>query len=331
MNRESLPGIPAAGLALIVACGIGLSSGAQLRLASGSDQLASEIAEQVKREETWRIAVLPFRELHGEAVDLGIFLSEDLTSRLLQHGVSEIVERSQIDRLLEEMDLAEKGLIESETAQHIARLAGADVVVTGTLTCLPSYLVVNCRIIQVETGRIVGGSQIEILKDADVMALWNRSCAYPGERQGPQTAGRAHAVRDEKPEYVTDSYSLTIDSVEIRGSTVALELSLKSEIEEIYRFRMSHPYLLDSGGIRLDLAGSDSGDFIHGVELLPHSTLRSRFLFCATDIAAMQAAGYAPPSAGFCLNKKINDDSLTFAADDHSGSLLGRKIIMHTH
>lgn len=168
--------------ALVVAtfASSGSPARAQRLQAEGVKELADQIVAGVTKEQKRKVAIVPFRELDGQATVFGTFLAEELTTRLFMAGSLDIVERSMLDKIMSELKLGASGAIDPTTAKQIGKLAGVDAIVTGSITDLPSSVAVNCRLIDVQTGRVFAAAQTRIVKDDDVKAMMGKSIAAPG-------------------------------------------------------------------------------------------------------------------------------------------------------
>jgi TolB-like protein len=144
---------------------------AQRVLSQGVKDLAADILAKATKEQKHRVAVLPFREVNGRKTILDSYLSETLLTLLVAPGSLEVVERSMLDKVLAEIKLGQTGIIDSATARHLGKVAGADAIVTGTVTELRTSIVVNCRLFDAQTGLIFAAAQTTVIKDADVMTL----------------------------------------------------------------------------------------------------------------------------------------------------------------
>jgi len=81
-------------------------------------------------------------------------LAQMLTSELSQVQALQLVERSDLSRVLEEMKLAQAGLIDEKTAQQVGKLVGAQHLLLGGFIYLPNKKIrLDVRIVEVETGR----------------------------------------------------------------------------------------------------------------------------------------------------------------------------------
>jgi TolB-like protein len=169
-------------------------AGAQKVLPEGIKDLATQIATNAAKEQKNRIAVLPFRELDGRASVLGTFIAEELVTNLFMLGGMEIVERAMLDRVLGELKLAQTGVIDPETAKQVGKIAGVDAIVTGSITDLQSYVALNCRLIDAQTGRIFAAAQAKIVKDDDLRKIMGMQLVpAPTEAAKPPEPGRPAA------------------------------------------------------------------------------------------------------------------------------------------
>jgi dihydroorotate dehydrogenase len=62
------------------------------------------------------------------------------------------VERSQLDKIMEEKSLAQSGVVEEKEALEVAKLAGADLVLIGTANIGAGKIEADARIIDIKTG-----------------------------------------------------------------------------------------------------------------------------------------------------------------------------------
>lgn len=158
------------GSSVLVLC-LGSIADAQKVLPDAINDLAGQIAKSVSKQQKTRIAVVPFRELGGEPTVFGTFAAEELVTDLVNIGGLDLVERSTLDKVMGELKLNESGAIDPASAKQVGKLVGADAIVTGTITDLQSYVGVNCRLIDTQTGHIFGAAEARIVKDDDVKKI----------------------------------------------------------------------------------------------------------------------------------------------------------------
>ena len=107
------------------------------------------------------IAVLPFdnggsygqdRE-NFDALQKGI--AGMLISELSANPAARVVERAEVQRLLEEQNLGASGRVDAQTAAKIGKLVGARYIVTGTFIDFYGDFRVDARLVNVETSEII--------------------------------------------------------------------------------------------------------------------------------------------------------------------------------
>ncbi|MFQ5794740.1 MAG: CsgG/HfaB family protein [Candidatus Bipolaricaulia bacterium] len=100
---------------------------------------------------TRRVAVLDFR---GDE-ELVIAITETFTTSFVRAGSFEVVERAQLEKAIEELKLGVAGILTEASAKEIGQAIGADAIVVGSVTTIGDDLLINTRIIDVETGVIL--------------------------------------------------------------------------------------------------------------------------------------------------------------------------------
>lgn len=124
--------------------------------------LAYQRVEGVRR----RVAVYRFATAKGEISEFAWNLQEMIISRLARTYSFQVIERQQLDQLLEELHYSYTGLIEESTAQEAGRLLGADTVLMGSLADLGESIEINGRLTETMTGKTIATSTVRIEKDA---------------------------------------------------------------------------------------------------------------------------------------------------------------------
>jgi TolB-like protein len=168
-------------------------------LAEGIKDLATQIATNVSKEKKQKIAILPFRELDGKPTVLGTYVSEELVTDLFMIGGLDIVERTMLDRVLGEIKLGQTGVIDPETAKKVGKVAGVDAIVTGSITDLQSYVALNCRLIDAQTGHVFAAAQTKIVKDDDVRKIMGAALSGASVDGGQPPAPRPEPAPRPKP------------------------------------------------------------------------------------------------------------------------------------
>lgn len=90
-------------------------------------------------------------------------LQEKLANSLTNMGM-QVVERDQLERVLKEQKMGYSGLINSTTAKKIGELFGAEGMILGTVSDFGNDIVINGRLVDVETGNAISASEVELAK-----------------------------------------------------------------------------------------------------------------------------------------------------------------------
>lgn len=199
----------------------------QTTLSQGIEELGTQVASGITKEQKRKVAVLPFHQVGGNQTILGEYLSEELITHLYQAGDVEVIERRLLDQILGEIQLGQTGVIDPDAAVQVGRIAGADAIVTGTITVLHSYVSINCRLIDITTGRLFGAAQTRIVKDADLLELLATPVAASESADGtvnPATAAKPSASP------IAESHGLRFELQRCsrRGGVVKCKLSVTS-------------------------------------------------------------------------------------------------------
>jgi TolB-like protein len=141
-------------------------------LDDGIRDLTKQIVPQVQKLGKKRVAVVDFAELDGQVTDLGRYLAEELSASLvLADGTLRIVDRQHLARIIAEQKLSVTGVTEPGTVQRLGELAGADVLVTGSIVGLGDRVKITAKLLSASTAQIVGAAETTVPDDGDVRTL----------------------------------------------------------------------------------------------------------------------------------------------------------------
>ena len=104
-----------------------------------------------------KIGIIEFQSLNEEAKkdNLGKIVSEMLTTSFVNSESFKIIEREQLQKVVQEFQLSQSGIIDTSYAKQIGKITGADAIVTGSVTKIGNDLRLDARIIDVESGIIL--------------------------------------------------------------------------------------------------------------------------------------------------------------------------------
>jgi TolB-like protein len=147
------------------------------------EQLASQLAKGAPEGKPVRIAVTDLPDLQGVTSDLGRYVAERLTSRMIQSGRFRVIERRRLGQVLNELRFSMSDLVDPAKAKQLGRLAGVDALVVGSVSDLGNSVEVDARIIEVETSNMLLAATATISKDDTVKAMLDRGRVAPAEAQ----------------------------------------------------------------------------------------------------------------------------------------------------
>lgn len=158
---------------------------------TAAETIASAIVAEATKLQKRTVAVIEFSELRGNiyvASAKGRLLSERITTQLVNTGQVEVVERSQLAKVMRELKLGTTGVVDDATAKSIGKILGVEAIVTGTLTEVGPETEIHSRMVRVEDGVILAA-----VTTRDVIQLTIRppEPTFPG----PPEPGLAGAER----------------------------------------------------------------------------------------------------------------------------------------
>ena len=104
------------------------------------------------------VAILPFQERGRDAADLGPQVTDLLFAKLVANPDMYLVEREDINKLLEEKELNLSGLVNPGQAIQVGYLTGAKIIVTGSVVIAGDSQYLVAKVIGTETSRVRGAS-----------------------------------------------------------------------------------------------------------------------------------------------------------------------------
>ncbi len=159
-----------------------------------------------------KVAVLDFKSILASE-ELGVAVAEILRTELIGLGDYTIVERGMLEGIIEEQALQLTGAMDSATAMEIGRLAGAKLVVTGSIVKTGSVYTINARFIDVETGIAKVGQNIRGEGDDEISNMVHQlALVIAGKTVAAEeviaTAAPQPASEAETPETASDGVRL---------------------------------------------------------------------------------------------------------------------------
>ncbi|MEW6040832.1 MAG: CsgG/HfaB family protein, partial [Elusimicrobiota bacterium] len=101
--------------------------------ADSYDSLSKKLCKGALKLKSKKIAVMSFSHHDGGYSSGSKAVSERLITRIAQEKDIQVIERSLLDKVMNEMKLESTGMIDTETTKKIGKVLGVDAIVTGTL------------------------------------------------------------------------------------------------------------------------------------------------------------------------------------------------------
>ena len=109
------------------------------------------------------IAVINFTNNTGsEGLDyLSSSLPDSITARLSRSDEVKVVERSQLSKVLNEIELEQSGLFNKSEVSRAGRMTRADILILGSYSGDPSRLVLTLKAVEIKTARVLYGRVVQ--------------------------------------------------------------------------------------------------------------------------------------------------------------------------
>ncbi len=105
--------------------------------------------------ERMSVAVLPFQN-NSRNPELGDIILDKMITSLFNKGRFKVIERTQLEKVLEEQKLGASGIIDASTAAEFGRGLGVDAIITGSVASTGAgALSIDARAIDTETAAII--------------------------------------------------------------------------------------------------------------------------------------------------------------------------------
>lgn len=128
--------------------------------------MAATLAESARRAGVRRLAVAPLEAIGSSDAQGTAVVGDRVMDRLAAQGGVQLVERAQLERVLEEQRLSQSGAVAAADALLIGRLAGVEAIVTGRLIRRTDRRVeVNLRLIRAADASVLGAATADVRPD----------------------------------------------------------------------------------------------------------------------------------------------------------------------
>lgn len=143
--------------------------------------LTTSISEKIADAGKKTIAVVNFTDLQGNVTEFGRFIAEEVSVDLVSSGKKfEVIDRLNLKTLMAEYKLSSTGIIDPKTAKKLGEIAGADAIVTGTVTSFGDVVKLSVKVLAVDTAKIIAASSADIPKTKVIEELLGKNIEGSG-------------------------------------------------------------------------------------------------------------------------------------------------------
>ncbi|AYV58023.1 penicillin-binding protein activator LpoB [Leptospira kmetyi] len=133
-------------------------------LAEVSSSLKKQIAANREnsfsdKKNALKLAILPLLNEVGASTVLGVTIASQLLPQMSEPGKIVLVEKSQLNRLIDEQSFQKTGLVLSDENLEIGKLAGVDLLVLGTVQFNDQTFLLQIRVVSLRSGEILAVSE----------------------------------------------------------------------------------------------------------------------------------------------------------------------------
>lgn len=123
-------------------------------------QVAARVTTQLLEADKHRVAVIEITDPGGTlSKSMITYVEEMLISRLVQARGITVVERLQLDRVMDEQRRTASGVFDEGSAIELGRLLAADAIITGRLFPMDKRIHIMLRVLDTETGVLLGATE----------------------------------------------------------------------------------------------------------------------------------------------------------------------------
>lgn len=125
------------------------------------------------------VAIPPFKSQNNRVSFLGFYVSENISGQIIKTQKLKIVDRVNIDKILEEIKFNASGVVDVENSIEIGKFTGAKYLLIGGIDAIDSKtLLLNARLIEAESAKVLATYQKTIKRDKEVDSFYLKTWSY---------------------------------------------------------------------------------------------------------------------------------------------------------
>lgn len=110
--------------------------------------------------------------------NIGELLSAQITEVLQQKGELTVIDRTRLERVLEELHLGSSALANDQTRLKLGKLVGARYMIFGGYQVLAGRIRIDIRMVDVETGKVL--KAVQKTSTASGLSVWMKAAREAG-------------------------------------------------------------------------------------------------------------------------------------------------------
>ncbi|MAV64294.1 MAG: hypothetical protein CBD97_00990 [Pelagibacteraceae bacterium TMED237] len=137
----------------------------QYEIYSILENLSDSISEKLISNSIEKIAFMNYQDLSKTNQALSKYILNEITLQLFLKEKFQIIEREQIEYIVNEQKLNSSGLINPESAIEIGNILSVDAIILGSISEFKNEIIINTKVISSNTGEVLFLNKTSFLKD----------------------------------------------------------------------------------------------------------------------------------------------------------------------
>tara|TARA_B100000902_G_C27299539_1_gene911976 strand:+ start:355 stop:1377 length:1023 start_codon:yes stop_codon:yes gene_type:complete len=122
-------------------------------LFSEIEELANSIEKKLEINSINKIAIMDYTNLSNK--EFANYFSDEISLQLFLKEKFQIIERNQLEYIINEQKLGSSGLIDNKSAINIGNILSVDAIIIGEMNMISPNILITTKVISVETGEIL--------------------------------------------------------------------------------------------------------------------------------------------------------------------------------
>ncbi|HLI92069.1 MAG TPA: FlgO family outer membrane protein [Puia sp.] len=253
------------------------------------NQVASSLARDINAGNRHIVTVADFTDLQGKVTELGRFISEELSTRLVIDAKNfNVVERIQLAAILKEHQISISGLVDPATIRKLGQFAGVDAIVTGTFVPFSDSVRLTAKVLDVSTARVMAVSTAELPRTKAIDDLLSRGIATGSGPNNASSGGTTHPSNPTKIFSVEQNeFMILLKTCSPRGDRVVCSGSITNKANRARHFQIMNgsTSAIDNNGNSYAANQADIGQGV-ATDLMPDLPTNFHLDFPGVDSAA---------------------------------------------